>query len=101
MYKRQGIFSFYIKGGLPEAQRFLDHVQLAASAVSLGGVHSVACLPLKTTHSFMEKSDREQIGIRDGTVRFSVGLESIQDLKADLDQALRKAVFQQAGVAKL
>ena len=60
---------------------------------------SVASLPLMTTHSFMDKSDREQVGIRDGTVRLSIGLESVEDLKADMDQALRKAVF--GAVAKL
>ena len=56
----------------------------------------MASLPVKTTHSFLGKADREQAGILDGTIRFSVGLESVEDLKADLDQALRKAVQGQA-----
>ena len=56
--------------------------------MSLGGVESTICSPTLTSHSKISKKEREKIGIFDGLLRFSVGIEDFEDIKNDLDQAL-------------
>jgi cystathionine gamma-synthase/methionine-gamma-lyase len=81
-------FSFKIKGGEAEAFRMLDKVRLAKMAVSLGGAETLICHSATTTHYAVPQVQREEVGIDDGTIRISVGLEHIDDLIADLSQAL-------------
>ena len=83
-----GLLSFDIDGGKVAAQRFLDRLRLTVHAVSLGGMESLATLPAATSHRGMSAGDREQAGISDGLIRFSVGVEAIEDIKYDLEQAL-------------
>jgi methionine-gamma-lyase len=81
-------FSFDIKGGQAAAFAFLNALQVFKLAVSLGGTESLASLPASMTHSGVPKEVRERIGVKEGTVRISIGLEHPDDLIADLTQAL-------------
>lgn len=81
-------FSFDITGGQAAAFAFLNALQVFKLAVSLGGTESLASLPASMTHSGVPRDVRERIGIQEGTVRISVGLEHPDDLIADLTQAL-------------
>src|ERR1700681_922727 len=75
-------------GNLEAAKRFLNQVKLCSLAESLGGVESLISLPAQMTHSSMPKEMRERIGITDSLIRLSVGIEDVEDIVADLDQAL-------------
>ena len=75
-------------GGLEAARRFLNQVKLCALAESLGGVESLISLPALMMHASMPKEVQERIGISEGLVRLSVGIEDVEDIIADLDQAL-------------
>jgi len=76
--------------GLEAARRLLNSVNLCSLAESLGGVETLISLPALMTHASMPPAVRQQIGITEGLVRLSVGLEDAEDLIADLDQALDK-----------
>lgn len=86
-----GMMSCVLKGGLPRARRFLQSVKIFALAESLGGVESLIEHPGIMTHASIPKAQREELGIDDGLVRLSVGIEDIDDLKADLLQALAQS----------
>jgi methionine-gamma-lyase len=81
-------FSFDVKGGLPEAFSCLNRMQIFKLAVSLGGTESLACHPGTTTHSGVPADVRARIGVRDTTIRLSIGIEHPDDLLADLSQTL-------------
>jgi len=85
-----GMLSFDL-GTLEAARRFLNHVKLCALAESLGGVESLISLPALMTHASMPQEVRERVGITEGLVRLSVGIEDADDIIADLDQALHHA----------
>ena len=84
-----GIISMNIKGGLEKSKSFLERTKIFALAESLGGVESLIEHPALMTHASLPKDRREQIGISDGLVRLSVGLESLDDLIEDIEQALK------------
>ena len=71
-----------------QAVRFLGTVELAAAAVSLGGVETIASYPVRMSHASIPQAERERLGITDTLIRISVGLEDIDDLIADFDRAL-------------
>jgi cystathionine beta-lyase/cystathionine gamma-synthase len=75
-------------GSLEAARRFLNQVKICALAESLGGVETLISLPALMTHASMPQEVRERIGITDGLVRLSVGIEDLEDIIGDLDQAL-------------
>jgi cystathionine beta-lyase/cystathionine gamma-synthase len=77
-------------GSLEAARRLLNHVKLCSLAESLGGVETLISLPAVMTHASIPADIRQQIGITDGLVRISVGIEDAEDLIADLDQALAR-----------
>jgi cystathionine gamma-lyase len=83
-----GMITAYLKGGLPAARAFLERVQLFSLAESLGGVESLIEHPAIMTHASVEKPLREAMGLTDGLVRFSVGIEDVDDLIADIHEAL-------------
>jgi cystathionine gamma-lyase len=85
-----GMITFYIKGGLEEARRFLENVHLFALAESLGGVESLIEHPAIMTHASIPPAQRAQLGIDDTLIRLSVGIENLEDLKADLLNAFNK-----------
>lgn len=81
-------FSFHLHGGQAEAFRMLDQLRLLKLAVSLGGSETLICHSASTTHYAVAPEQRLAGGITDGTLRLSVGLEHVDDLVADLSQAL-------------
>ncbi len=74
--------------GFDEALAFIRRLRLFTQAESLGGIESLVCHPASMTHASVPKAVREAVGITDGLVRFSVGIEHVEDLWADLEQAL-------------
>ena len=86
-----GMISFEIKGGLPAARRFLETVEVFTLAESLGGVESLIEHPAIMTHASIPKEIRDAIGLTDGLCRLSVGIEHVDDLRADLEKALDAA----------
>lgn len=83
-----GMLTIYIKGGLEEARAMLEKTRLFACAESLGGVESLIEHPAIMTHASVPADQRAKLGITDNLVRLSVGIEGVDDLIADLDQAL-------------
>ena len=83
-----GIVTIFLKGGLPEARRFLERLELFTLAESLGGVESLVDHPAIMTHASVPPEARARLGITDSLVRLSVGIEDTDDLIADLEQAL-------------
>jgi cystathionine gamma-lyase len=83
-----GIVTFFIKGDLENARRFLERCQVFSLAESLGGVESLVDHPAIMTHASVPAEERAKLGISDQLIRLSVGIESLDDLIADLDQAL-------------
>ncbi|MDG2164233.1 MAG: PLP-dependent aspartate aminotransferase family protein [Flavobacteriales bacterium] len=83
-----GMLSVYIKGGLSESNKFLKQLSLFTLAESLGGVESLIEHPAIMTHASVPVKERNELGISDNFIRISVGIEDIEDLKADLKQAL-------------
>jgi len=84
------MISFELKGGIEAGRILMNSVQLAILAVSLGGVETLIQHPASMTHSKVSAEGKVKAGITDGLVRFSVGIEDVDDLIADLDQALDK-----------
>lgn len=67
---------------------FLDRLRIVMPALSLGGVESLVCVPSRTSHRTMTSNERQRVGISDSLVRLSVGIEDVEDLEADLNQAI-------------
>jgi len=86
-----GMMSFEVRGGRMAAERTIRSMELIKMATSLGGVESLASMPLNTSHSSLPPEERARLGIKDSLIRLSVGIEDAEDLKDDLDQALRSA----------
>ncbi len=84
-----GVVTFDV-GSADAARSFRRAIQLITPAASLGGVESLASLPMETSHAYAPVEDRRAAGITDGLVRLSVGIEDVEDILADLDQALGK-----------
>jgi cystathionine gamma-lyase len=83
-----GIVSIEVKGGLRKARRMLERCELFSLAESLGGVESLIEHPAIMTHASVPPANRKRLGISDGLVRLSVGVEDIADLRAELEHAL-------------
>jgi cystathionine gamma-lyase len=83
-----GIVTFFIKGDLADARRFLERCEVFSLAESLGGVESLVDHPAIMTHASVPEVERAKLGISDQLIRLSVGIEALDDLVADLDQAL-------------
>ena len=83
-----GMISIVLKGGLDSATKFLEKTEIFSLAESLGGVESLIEHPAIMTHASIPKEVREEIGISDGLVRLSVGIEAIEDLIEDIDKSL-------------
>jgi cystathionine gamma-lyase len=83
-----GIVTFFIRGGLEPARHFLERCAIFAIAESLGGVESLVDHPGIMTHASVPEEQRRTLGISDGLIRLSVGIEDTDDLIADLEQAL-------------
>ena len=83
-----GMLTLELSGGLAAAERFYDRLQLVARAASLGGVESLASLPVHSSHHGLDAEELRAAGVAAGMVRLSIGVEDEADLAADLEQAL-------------
>ena len=83
-----GVEGFEVAGGDRAGKKFMDALELATQAVSLGGVESLVSMPCSTTHMHWTAEERKAVGIGSGFIRLSVGIEDFEDLRADLEQAL-------------
>lgn len=90
-----GMISFEIEGGNENAHRLLRHLKLPKEATSLGGVESLISLPYNTSQASLTKEQQKAIGIQEGLVRLSVGIEDIEDLISDFDQAIENVFKKQ------
>ncbi len=84
-----GIVTVEVKGGLERAVRFVDQLQIAVNAMSLGGVETLVSIPLYSSHINMNQAELARHGVTPGMVRISTGIENIDDLKEDFNRALR------------
>ena len=85
-----GIVTFVAKGGLEQGKKFMDALQLCSLTANLGDTRTIASHPSSTTHAKLTEEERKNVGITPGLVRISVGLEHIDDIIADIEQALQK-----------
>ncbi|MDE2258333.1 MAG: PLP-dependent transferase, partial [Xanthomonadaceae bacterium] len=83
-----GIITLVVKGGLRRARKTLERCRLFALAESLGGVESLIEHPAIMTHASVPPANRKRLGISDGLIRLSVGVEDVADLRTELDAAL-------------
>ena len=83
-----GMITFILKGGIGASKLFLEKLKLFSLAESLGGVESLIEHPAIMTHASVDPETRRKLGIDDGLIRLSVGIEHCEDLIADLEQAL-------------
>lgn len=85
-----GIVTFELKGGIESGRKFLNALEMLSMTNNLGDSRSIASHPASTTHSKLSVDEKKAVGITDGLVRISVGLEHIDDIIADIEQALQK-----------
>lgn len=97
--RNSGMISFEIEGGDKNAHALLNLLKLPKEATSLGGVESLISLPYNTSQASLTKEQQKAIGINDGLIRLSVGIEDLEDLIADFDQAITN-VFKNINYAK-
>jgi len=83
-----GIVTFEIKGGVEAGKRFLDRLTMFSLSANLGDTRSIATHPASTTHSKLTPEERAEVGITEGLVRLSIGLENIEDIWRDVEDAL-------------
>jgi len=86
-----GLVGFGIRGGLEAGKRFIDAVRLFSHVANIGDARSLVIHPASTTHQQLTKAEQEATGVTEDYIRLSIGLEHIDDLRADIDQALEKA----------
>jgi O-succinylhomoserine sulfhydrylase len=82
------IIAFEIKGGIEAGRKFLNSIQLCSLSANIGDTRTIVTHPASTTHSKLSEEDQLAVGITQGLVRVSVGLETVEDVIADLKQAL-------------
>jgi len=85
------VLAFVIKGGREAGQRFVEALELHSHVANIGDVRSLVIHPASTTHSQLTDDEQRATGVEPGLVRLSVGLESIEDILADLDAGFRAA----------
>jgi methionine-gamma-lyase len=85
-----GLVAFTIDGGIPEAQKVINELQMAQYCVSLGDLDTLVQHPATMTHGKIAPDDRARMGISDGMIRVSLGIENVEDIIADFEQALEK-----------
>lgn len=85
-----GMLAFEVKGGWQAAKKLMEQLKIILFTVSLGDISSLICHPASTSHIYLSEEDRKKIGVTDGLLRLSSGIEYIDDLKKDLEGALEK-----------
>lgn len=91
MKRGGGIVTFEVAGGLEAGRRFLDSLQMTSLSSNLGDTRTIATHPASTTHSKLTDEERAAVGITDGLIRVSVGLEDVDDIYDDIGQALKQS----------
>ena len=86
-----GLVGFELKEGLEAGKRFIDALKMFYHVANIGDARSLAIHPASTTHSQLSPEEQLQTGVSEGYVRLSLGIEHIEDIVADLDQALEAA----------
>ncbi|MHB9096486.1 MAG: O-acetylhomoserine aminocarboxypropyltransferase/cysteine synthase family protein [Syntrophales bacterium] len=86
------LVGFGIKGGLEAGKRFIESVQLLSHLANIGDAKSLVIHPASTTHQQLTRKEQEATGVTEDFIRLSIGLENVEDIKEDIDQALKKAV---------
>jgi O-acetylhomoserine (thiol)-lyase len=94
------LLTFGVKGGLEGGKKFYDALTLIKRLVNLGDAKSLACHPASTTHRQMSEDEQRRAGVRPETIRLSVGIEHIEDILGDLDQALAAMESAQQGAVR-
>jgi O-acetylhomoserine (thiol)-lyase len=87
-----GLVGFGIKGGLEAGKTFINSVKLLSHLANIGDAKSLVIHPASTTHQQLTVQEQAQTGVTPDYIRLSIGLEDVEDIKADIDQALRAAV---------
>lgn len=87
-----GLVGFGIKGGIDAGRRFIDSAQLLSHVANIGDAKSLVIHPASTTHQQLTPEEQRETGVTEDYIRLAIGLENVADIKADIDQALRKAV---------
>jgi O-acetylhomoserine (thiol)-lyase len=87
-----GLVGFGIKGGLEAGRRFIDSVRLLSHLANIGDAKSLVIHPASTTHQQLTAAEQTETGVTADYIRLSIGLEHVEDIKADIDQALKQAV---------
>ena len=85
------LVGFGIKGGLAAGKKFIESVELFSHLANIGDAKSLVIHPASTTHQQLTRAEQEETGVTEDYIRLSVGIEDIEDIKGDLEQALRKA----------
>jgi O-acetylhomoserine (thiol)-lyase len=88
--KYGGLIGFGIKGGLPAGKKFIESVKLLSHLANIGDAKSLVIHPASTTHQQLTKKEQKATGVTEDYIRLSIGLENIEDIKEDIDQALKK-----------
>jgi len=89
-----GLVGFGIKGGLPAGKKFIESVKLLSHLANIGDAKSLVIHPASTTHQQLTKKEQEATGVTEDYIRLSIGLENIEDIKEDINQALKKTAKQ-------
>jgi O-acetylhomoserine (thiol)-lyase len=89
--RASGILTFGVRGGFDAGVKFYDALKLFKRLVNIGDAKSLACHPASTTHRQLTEAEQRKVGVNPETIRLSVGIEAIDDILADLDQALERA----------
>ncbi len=92
MKKGGGLVTFEVKGGLEQGRRFLDSISLLSLSANLGDTRTICTHPASTTHAKLTEEARQEVGITNGLIRVSAGLEHIDDIVEDIDRALLKSI---------
>jgi O-succinylhomoserine sulfhydrylase len=83
-----GVITFELKGGIEQGRRFLNALQMLSHTANLGDTRTIATHPASTTHSKLKEEERQAVGITPGLIRVSVGLEHLDDITRDIEQAI-------------
>jgi O-acetylhomoserine (thiol)-lyase len=86
-----GLVGFGIKGGLEAGKRFIESVRLLSHLANIGDAKSLVIHPASTTHQQLTREEQEETGVTEDFIRLSIGLEDIEDIQEDINQALEKA----------
>ena len=92
MLKGGNIVTMDLKGGIESGKTFLNQIQMCSLSANLGDTRTIVTHPATSTHSKLSAEERALVGITDGLIRISIGLENIEDIKYDVEQALDKVI---------